>query len=127
MGEARCDQLLKDAEGHTRSFDCLLVDDTSRLARNLEDSLRIVKTLDFFGVKFCSVSQNLNSGDKSSRSLLTLHGMMDEQFLIGLAEKVHRGQEGQVRKGLQAGGRCYGYRNVPIEDLRGLRSMADRQ
>jgi site-specific DNA recombinase len=116
IGRSSLDQLLKDAEGHTRSFDCLLVDDTSRLARNLEDSLRIVKTLDFFGVKFCSVSQNLNSGDKSSRSLLTLHGMMDEQFLVGLAEKVHRGQEGQVRKGLQAGGRCYGYRNVPIED-----------
>jgi site-specific DNA recombinase len=115
-GRTSLDQLLKDAERHSRSFDCLLVDDTSRLARNLEDSLRIVKTLEFFGVNFCSVSQNLNSGDKSARSLLTLHGMMDEQFLVGLAEKVHRGQEGQVRKGLQAGGRCYGYRNVPIED-----------
>jgi hypothetical protein len=45
-----------------------------------------------------------------------LHGMMDEQFLQGLADKVHRGQEGRVLKGLVAGGPCYGYKNVPIED-----------
>ncbi len=41
---------------------------------------------------------------------------MDEQFLVGLADKVHRGQEGQVLKGLNPGGKCFGYRNVPIED-----------
>lgn len=41
---------------------------------------------------------------------------MDEQYLVGLAEKVHRGQEGRVLKGLHPGGRCYGYTNVPIED-----------
>jgi site-specific DNA recombinase len=34
----------------------------------------------------------------------------------GVAEKVHRGQEGRVLKGLHPGGRCYSYRNVPIED-----------
>jgi len=41
---------------------------------------------------------------------------MDEQFLVGLAEKVHRGQEGRVLKGLQPGGKCFGYRDIPIED-----------
>ena len=41
---------------------------------------------------------------------------MDEQFLLGLADKVHRGREGQVLKGLNPGGKCFGYRNVPIED-----------
>jgi hypothetical protein len=42
--------------------------------------------------------------------------MMDEQFLVGLAEKVHRGQEGRALSGLQPGGKCFGYLNVPIED-----------
>ncbi len=41
---------------------------------------------------------------------------MDEQFLVSLAEKVHRGQEGRALKGMQPGGKCFGYRNVPIED-----------
>jgi site-specific DNA recombinase len=32
--------------------------------------------------------------EKASRPLLTLHGMMDEQFLVSL----HRGQEGRALK-----------------------------
>jgi hypothetical protein len=42
--------------------------------------------------------------------------MMDEQYVFGLSDKVHRGQEGRVLKGYVPGGKCYGYRNVPIED-----------
>jgi hypothetical protein len=42
--------------------------------------------------------------------------MMDEQFLVGLADKVHCGQEGRVLNGLVSGGRCFGYRNIAIED-----------
>lgn len=34
-----------------------------------------------------------------------------------VSDKVHRGQEGRILRGQVAGGRCYGYRNVPIEDL----------
>jgi site-specific DNA recombinase len=34
--------------------------------------------------------------------------------LVGLADKVHRGQEGRVLKGLNPGGKLYGYTNVPI-------------
>lgn len=49
-----------------------------------------------------------------ARQLVTFNGMMDEQFLQGLADKVHRGQEGRVLKGLNPGGKLYGYVNVPI-------------
>jgi hypothetical protein len=35
--------------------------------------------------------------------------MMDEQFLVSLGEKVHRGQEERALKGMQPGGRCSGY------------------
>ena len=48
--------------------------------------------------------------------MVTINGMMDEQYLVGLGDKVRRGQEGRVLKGLNPGGRCYGYINVPIED-----------
>ncbi len=116
VGRDALNKLIAEAKQKPRAFDCIVVDDTSRLARNLEDSIRTMKTLDFYGVKLVFVSQQLDSSDKSARNLLTIYGMMDEQFLVGLADKVHRGQEGQVLKGLQAGGRCYGYRNVPIED-----------
>jgi hypothetical protein len=60
------------------------------------------------------VSQGIDTLDKMARQLVALNGMMDEQFLVGLADKVHRGQEGRVLKGLNPGGKLYGYTNVPI-------------
>src|ERR1700756_1491089 len=50
------------------------------------------------------------------RQSFAFNGMMDEQFLIQLGSKVRRGQEGRILHGLNPGGACYGYRNVPIED-----------
>jgi site-specific DNA recombinase len=104
-------------EERPRPFDVLLIDDTSRLARNVEDQLFTIKRLGFHGVHVVSVSQGLDSSSASARMSFTLHGMMDEQFLEDLANKVRRGQEGCVLKGKYiAGGRCYGYENVPDED-----------
>jgi hypothetical protein len=41
---------------------------------------------------------------------------MNEVYLDDLAEKTHRGLEGQARAGNSAGGHACGYRHVPIED-----------
>jgi site-specific DNA recombinase len=108
--------LLAESKRRPAPFDCLLVDDTSRLARYLPDVLSMNDKLRYNGAFIYAVAQRLDCREKTSRPLLTLHGMMDEQFLDGLAEKVHRGQEGRALKGLQPGGKCFGYRNVPIED-----------
>lgn len=115
-GRDALQKLIAAAKERPRPFDRLLIDDTSRLARNIEDSLRVVKILEFNGVHVVAVSQGIDSQNKSARQFLTLHGMMDEQFLVGLADKVHRGQEGRVLQGMVSGGRCFGYRNVAIED-----------
>jgi len=49
------------AKAKNRPFDCLLVDDTSRLARDLSDALRTLKILEFNGVTVVSVSQGIDS------------------------------------------------------------------
>ena len=108
--------LVKAAKAKDRVFDCLLVDDTSRLARDLSDALRTFKILEFSGVSVVSVSQGIDSSQGNARPLLAMHGIMDEQYLTDLAKKVHRGQEGRALNGYTTGGRVYGYNNVPIED-----------
>ncbi len=108
--------LAEEARRRPRPFDRLLVDDTSRFARNIVDGLKLIEVLRWNGVYVVAVSQGIDSEQKTARQLLTLHGMIDEQYIAGVADKVHRGQEGRMLKGLQPGGRCYGYRNVPIED-----------
>ena len=106
--------LIAEAKRRPLPFDRILIDDTSRLARNLPDALNMVDTLRFHGVGVTFVSQEIDTLDKSARQLVTFNGMMDEQLLVGLADKVHRGQEGRVLKGLNPGGKLYGYTNVPI-------------
>ena len=115
-GRDALSSLIAESKRRPAPFDCLLVDDTSRLARYLPDVLSMNDKLRYNGAFIYAVAQRLDCREKTSRPLLTLHGMMDEQFLDGLAEKVHRGQEGRALKGLQPGGRCFGYKNVPIED-----------
>jgi site-specific DNA recombinase len=109
-------RLVKAAKSKNRPFDCLLLDDTSRLARDLSDSIRTLKILEFCGVSVVSVSQGIDSSQGSARPLLAMHGIMDEQYLTDLAKKVHRGQEGRALHGFTTGGKVYGYNNVPIED-----------
>jgi site-specific DNA recombinase len=116
-GRPALKSLIEAAKRRPLPFDRILIDDTSRLARNLEDALRMVEVLKFQSIGVTFVSQGIDTLDKMARQLVTINGMMDEQFLTGLADKVHRGQEGRVLKGLNPGGKLYGYINVPILNL----------
>src|SRR5262249_11148529 len=82
---------------------------------NLPEALQTVEMLKFHGVGVYYISQGIDTlQDKIARQMITVNGMMDEHYLAALAEKVHRGAEGRVLKGLNPGGKCYGYFNVPI-------------
>jgi len=108
--------LVADAKRSPRPFDCVLIDDTSRLGRNLGDVLTLADIFKFHGVYLFFVSQRLDSRDPNFRMTLTFHGMVDEQYVVGLRDKVRRGQEGRLLAGYNPGGKCYGYRNIPVED-----------
>jgi site-specific DNA recombinase len=112
-GLKRLEQVAKRKD---RPFDCLLVDDSSRLAREISDALHTVKVFKFYGVAVVSVTQGIDSSHESARPLLALNGIIDEQYIVDLAKKVYRGQEGRAISGYTTGGRVYGYDNVPIED-----------
>jgi site-specific DNA recombinase len=109
-------RLIEVAKRKDRPFDCVLFYDTERFARDLPDLLRSIDTLRFYGVDVVSVADGIDSAQPLGRQMFVLQGMHAEQFLVALRDKVHRGQEGRVLKGFNPGGKCYGYRNVPIED-----------
>lgn len=106
--------LMQAVKKRHRPFDQLLIDDTSRLARNLADTLQVVEHFKRNGVRIVAASQGLDL----SKDLfpLTSLAMCDELYLATLREKIRRGQQGCVLSGYIAGGRCYGYKNVPVED-----------
>jgi DNA invertase Pin-like site-specific DNA recombinase len=107
--------MLAAAERNPRPFDCLLVDDTSRFARDLPYALTRTDILDFLGVEIQFVAQGINSRSDQFRTLMTLNGMIDEQYSTSLAQKTKRGLEGTAERGFHTGSRCFGYQPVPIE------------
>ena len=112
QGRLGLERLKGAALSTARPFDTILVDDTSRLSRNLCDTVGLYETLNFVRVRVVAVSQGIDSADEQAEVLLTFHGLADWLYVKELAKKTHRGLEGKVRKGFSAGGRTFGYRNV---------------
>jgi site-specific DNA recombinase len=108
--------LMRQAERKPKPFDCILIDDTSRLGRYLPDVLKESDTLLYHGVFIYFVSDRLDTRDEGSRIVHMVKGYGDEVYSKNLAKKVHRGQEGCIRKGYTAGGTCYGYKNKYLTD-----------
>lgn len=109
-------ELIELAKQDPKPFDCILIDDTSRLGRYLPDVLRECDRLNFYGVFIYFVSDGLDTRDENSRLVHMVKGYGDERFIKEHGKKIHRGQKGRVLHGYIHGSRCYGYRNVPITD-----------
>lgn len=101
------DRLLADAERH--AFDLLLVDDLTRLARDMAETPRLVKLLKYWGVRLIGVSDGIDTDRTGYKIEVGLRGIMGEAYLDDLAEKTHRGLTGLALQGYSAGGLPYGY------------------
>jgi DNA invertase Pin-like site-specific DNA recombinase len=115
--------LIELAKQRPKPFDCILIDDTSRLGRYLPDVLRECDRFMHHGVFLYFATDRLDSRDGSFRIMHIFKGYRDEDFVRDLGHKIHRGQEGRVLNGYVAGNRGYGYRNVPIPDENGKSSF----
>jgi DNA invertase Pin-like site-specific DNA recombinase len=111
--------LLVAAGRDPRPFDVLLVDDSSRIARDLADAIRVMQQLRFFGVRVLYLSQGIDSDHEQAESLIAMHGLIDSLYLRELAKKTKRGLAGQLERGFSTGGRIYGYRTVAVVDPSG--------
>jgi site-specific DNA recombinase len=106
--------LLSSALSRPKPFDIILMDDTSRISRNLGEIIRIREQLNFAGVRLVAVSQGIDSADEQADVMLTVHGLVDSLYLKELAKKTHRGLEGLAMDGFHTGGNCFGYRNTRV-------------
>lgn len=92
------------------SFDVILVDDLSRLARDSIEVAQAVRRLTFSGVRLIGVSDGVDTGRKSHKADVGLRGLMGELYLDDLRDKTHRGLTGRALGGASAGGLPFGYR-----------------
>jgi DNA invertase Pin-like site-specific DNA recombinase len=95
-------------------FQKILVDDTSRVARDTREALNVFSLVTFHGIHVCYVSQGIDTSHEAAEEMITIHGLVDSMYIRNLARETHRGIEGQVLKGYSGGGRRYGYRSEPV-------------
>ena len=105
-------KLLECATSSQRTFDCILIDDSSRLTRRLADALNLYERLTFAGVRVVAVSQGLDTATPQAELLIGVHGLIDSVYWRELALKTHRGMQGRALQGGATGGRCFGYKTV---------------
>jgi DNA invertase Pin-like site-specific DNA recombinase len=98
------------------SFDLILVEDVSRLTRDLSEVLRLYHRLRLRGVDLVGVSDGVSTVNQSGKVTLTVKGLVNELYLDDLRAKTHRGLEGRVARGMSAGGRLFGYRTVSVPE-----------
>jgi site-specific DNA recombinase len=99
-----------------KEFEVLLIDDLSRLTRDSVEQERTIRRLEFSGIRLIAISDGYDSTSKSRKIHRQMKGMMNEQFLEDLSERVHRGSTGQALRGFWLGGRPFGYRLRPVLD-----------
>jgi len=95
-------------------FDLILVEDVSRLTRDLSEVLRLYHRLRLRGVDLVGVSDGISTVNQSGKVTLTVKGLVNELYLDDLRAKTHRGLEAGVARGMSAGGRLFGYRTVSV-------------
>ena len=106
-------QHLQDAmAGKGKPFDLLLVDDLSRLNRDLGNMLGFCQMAKARGIEVIGVSDNVSSEGLNSRMFITVKGMINDFTNEAHAARTLRGMEMKILKGLSCGDTCYGYKSV---------------
>jgi site-specific DNA recombinase len=112
-------RLLAAAFATPRAFDIVLVEDLSRLTRDTGELLRLHQRLQLRGIEIVGVSDGIRSSAQGATVALTVRGLSNTLYLEDLRAKTHRGLRGLVDRGLSAGGACYGYRTVKVDEVGG--------
>lgn len=107
-------RMLADAE--RGAFAVVLVDDLSRLSRDLGNTWRIVfEELAAHGVRVIDVTTGMASDGAGARLTFGAMALVNDTFLQLVRAETHRGMEGRAIAGFSTGGRTYGYASVAEE------------
>jgi len=101
-----------------KEFDCVLVDDLSRLSRSNHQMLTLVLKFNYLQIKIISVADGICTDDENSKLGIQIRGLVNELYLDDLRKKTMRGLEGQKLRGYSAGENVYGYSTQPVGELK---------
>lgn len=86
-----------------------LVDDLSRIIRELGEQMDKYRFLKILGAELYSLRDNVSSEGPNSKSFFQIKGLVNEMSNDIHAQRTRRGQEARVLKGYSTGDICFGY------------------
>jgi site-specific DNA recombinase len=105
-------KLWADIQAKGSKVKAVIVDDLSRLSRDLGDAYELVfKKFTSVGVKTIDVMTTLASDQPGAKLMFGVMSLVNSAFLDNLRSEVHRGLEGRAIGGYSTGGRIFGYRS----------------
>ncbi len=103
------------AEGMAGNYDVLMLEGLDRLSRDQVEQERIVRRLEYRGIRIVGVADGYDSTLSARKVLRGVRGLINEIYLDDLRHKTHRGQAGQIERGYISGGKSYGYDIIKTE------------
>ncbi len=115
LDRADLQRLIAEAQAGKRCrFRAVLVDDLSRLSRDLGDTWQLVfGTLAAANIRVIDCTTGMASDAAGARLTFGALALVNDTFLQLVRTETHRGLEGRARAGFWAGGSCFGYRTEP--------------
>jgi site-specific DNA recombinase len=109
--------LAETRRGKRCRFRSVLVDDLSRLSRDLGNTHTLVfSDLRMVGITVYDVSTGMASDRDGARLQFGASALVADMFLESVRKQTHRGLEGRAIGGFWTGGRLYGYDTVAEEN-----------
>jgi site-specific DNA recombinase len=90
-------QLLAAALASPAAFEVVLIEDLSRLTRDMAELLRVTTRLRLKGVELVGVSDGIATSQQGAKMHVAVKGLINELYLDDLRDKTHRGLSGSTR------------------------------
>ena len=98
-------------------FKAVIVDDLSRLSRDLGDTWRIIFTdLATVDIRVIDASTGMSSDANGARTMFAAMAMVNDTFLQLVRHETHRGLQGRAIAGFSTGGSLFGFTTFEEEN-----------
>lgn len=94
--------------------DAIVVEDVSRLSRDLADSAELFRHLTYLKVPLFGVADGIDTSASSAKIHFTFKSLANDMYRDDLSDKTKRGQEGRWLAGLSTGSPALGYKSTPV-------------
>ncbi len=102
----------------TKAFKVLIVDDLSRVCRELGAQIDLYNLLRFHEIECYSICDGISSEDPGAYTLFAVKGIINDEGNKAHAYRTKRGLAARAAKGFSAGDICLGFCSIATEERR---------